>query len=309
MIGKLKRVPLRKVWEHEAKDFTSWMQDNIDILNDILDLSLTSAEKEQSAGSFSVDLVAEDESGTVIVIENQLEKSDHDHLGKLITYLTSLEAKAAIWIVADARPEHVGAITWLNESSSADFYLIKVEAVKIANSSPAPLFTLIVGPSEEGRAVGATKKNLAERFKIRLKFWTNLITFSKTKTKLHSKITPGSYSWLGQSAGKRGLNYNYGVRQHESSVELYIDRGDETELENNKIFDTLYAKRAEIQKSFGSILVWKRLDNRRACRIIHEVKDGGWKDEEKWPKLHEKMVDKMVKFDIAFRDHVKKLKI
>ena len=93
---------------------------------------------------------------------NQLERSNHDHLGKLITYLTAIGAKVAIWIVADPRPEHVSAISWLNESSSASFYLLKVEAIKIGDSEPAPLLTLIVGPSEEARELGETKKGISE---------------------------------------------------------------------------------------------------------------------------------------------------
>src|SRR6202044_1144663 len=97
-IGKLERVPLRQVWEHEAYDFTQWLQDNIDVLNTALDLNLVNVDREQASGAFSIDLVAEDEGGGTVIIENQLEKSNHDHLGKLITYLTGMSAKAAIWI-------------------------------------------------------------------------------------------------------------------------------------------------------------------------------------------------------------------
>ena len=170
MIGKVDRVKLREVWKHEAKDFTKWLEENIDVLNDITNLNLVSPEREKSAGKFSVDLVAEDSDGATVVIENQLEKSDHDHLGKLITYLTSIEAKVAIWIVSDPRPEHIRAISWLNESSSAAFYLIKVEAIQIGKSEPAPLFTLIVGPSEESKDIGQTKKEISERHKLRHKW-------------------------------------------------------------------------------------------------------------------------------------------
>ena len=145
MIGKLQRVPLRDVWHHEAHDFTHWLQENIEVLNEVLDLNLGSVEREQAAGAFTVDLVAEDENGNTVVIENQLERSDHDHLGKLMTYLAALDGKAAIWIVADHRPEHMGAVQWLNESSPADFFLLKVEAVRIDDSPPAPLLTPIVG--------------------------------------------------------------------------------------------------------------------------------------------------------------------
>ena len=153
MIGKIERVNLRDVWKHEAFDLTTWLQDNIEVLNEAIGLNISNPENEQPAGSFKVDILAEDDSGNPVIIENQLEKSDHDHLGKLITYLVALEAKTAIWIVSDPRPEHLSSISWLNESSSANFYLLKLEAIKIDDSPPAPLLTLIVGPSEEVKEV------------------------------------------------------------------------------------------------------------------------------------------------------------
>ena len=158
MIGRIQRVALRKVWKHEALDFTKWLEENVDVLNEATGLQLSGVEREQAVGAFSVDLIAEDEDGRPVVIENQLEKSNHDHLGKLLTYLVGIEARKAIWIVADPRPEHVGVVTWLNESSSADFHLLKLEAIRIGDSEPAALLTQIVGPSEEARKAGATKK-------------------------------------------------------------------------------------------------------------------------------------------------------
>jgi hypothetical protein len=174
-IGKLTRVPLREVWRHEAQDFTQWLENNIDVLNSALDLNLVNVDREQASGDFACDLVAEDGGGGTVIIENQLEKSNHDHLGKLITYLTGLDAKLAIWIVSDPRPEHVAAITWLNESSSAEFYMVKVEAVRIGDSPAAALFTLIVGPSDETKDVGQTKKEIAERHVLRRRWWTTLL--------------------------------------------------------------------------------------------------------------------------------------
>ena len=182
MIGRLARIPLRQVWKREAKDFTPWLKENLEVLNEVLDLNLQSAEREQAAGSFSVDLVAEDDSGRPVIIENQLEKSDHDHLGKVITYLSAYDAQSAIWVVANPRPEHVQAITWLNESSSGSFYLVKVEAVQIGESVPAPLFTLIVGPSEATRQVGETKRDLAEKSSVRRRFWTQLLEKARPRT-------------------------------------------------------------------------------------------------------------------------------
>lgn len=309
MIGKLQRVSLREVWKREAADFTTWLQENVDVLNEVLDLSLSNVEREQSAGAFSVDLVAEDEAGNPVVIENQLEKSNHDHLGKLITYLTAIGAKTAIWIVADPRPEHIGAISWLNESSAASFYLLKVEAVKIGESPPAPLLTLIVGPTTETRQVGETKKELAERYIIRERFWTQLLDRAKAKTKLHAAISPRHNGWIGTGAGKSGLGFNYVVRQHEADVELYIDRGKDTEEENKAIFRALIASQKEIEAAFGEPLEWQLLEGKRACRIRKTIGLGGYRDEEKWPILHDAMIDAMVRLEKALRPHIAKLQI
>jgi hypothetical protein len=297
------------VWKHEAYDFTQWLQDNIDVLNEVLDVTLLPPEREQSAGSFSVDLVAEDEAGNPVIIENQLEKSDHDHLGKLITYLVGVGAKTAVWIVADPRQEHISAMAWLNESSAANFYLFKLEAVKIGESPPAPLLTLIVGPSEESREVGKTKKDIAERHIIRHQFWTDLLERAREKTRLHANITPSQYNWIGTGAGKQGLSFNYAVRQHDAQVELYIDRGPDRDAENKEIFDQLVEHKAAIESTFGGALEWQRLEGKRACRIRKEIKAGGYRDEEKWPEIHQAMIEAMIRLEEALGPHIVKLRI
>lgn len=309
MIGKIQRVPLREVWRHEAYDFTSWIQENLDVLNEALGLDLTSADREQAAGSFSVDLVAENSSGDTVVIENQLERSDHDHLGKLITYLTAYEAKVAIWIVAEPRPEHTRAIAWLNETTSAAFYLIKAEAIRINDSASAPLLTVIVGPSEEARIVGAVKRDLAARHYERHDFWTRFLEFAKSRSKLHAHISPGYETWIGTGAGRMGLAYNYVVNQHESRVELYIDRGRDSDEQNATIFDELSAHRSEIESVFGGELVWQRLEGRRACRIMSPVSIGGYKDDERFEALAEALVDCMQRLERALAPHVRNLSL
>jgi len=309
LVGKIERIPLREIWKHEAYDFTTWLQENIDVLNDVLDLSLSSAEREQPAGRLSVDLVAEDEGGNPVIIENQLEKSNHDHLGKIITYLTAIEAKTAIWIVADPRPEHISAIAWLNESSSANFYLLKLEGIRIGNSEPAPLLTLIVGPSEESREVGDKKKEIAERYVIRQRFWKDLLDRAKEKTKLHSQISPSQYSWIGAGAGKSGLTFNYSITKHDAKAELYIDRGKESEEENKAVYDELFIHKNEIEKEFGEPLIWERLDTKRACRISKKIEIGGYRDEEKWPRIQEAMIDAMIRLEKALKPFIAKLKI
>ncbi len=309
-IGKLERVALREVWKHEAYDFTQWLENNITLLNEALDLTLVSVEREQAAGTFSIDLVAEDEGGATVIIENQLEKSNHDHLGKLITYLTAMSAKAAIWIVSDPRPEHVAAITWLNESASADFYMVKVEAVRIGTSPPAPLFTLIVGPSDDAKEVGVAKREIAERHVLRKRWWTQLVERSAAVNKLHAHITPGEYSWLGTSSGVRGLHLNYTVTQQACVAELYIDRGKASEEENKNLFDQLAAHKQEIEDAFGEPLRWERLDGKRGCRISFLQTMGGYRSpEEMWPTIQDGIVLTMDRLEKALRPFIKRLVI
>jgi len=309
MIGKIERVPLREVWKHEALDFTTWLEANIDILNDVTGLSLSSAEREQAAGAFSVDLLAEDEGSGLVVVENQLEKSNHDHLGKVLTYLTAFDAKAAVWIVSEPRPEHVRAIGWLNEVTPASFHLIKVEAVKIGESLPAPLLTLIVGPSEESKEVGDTKKELAERQVLRKQFWTQLLERAKQQTRLHANISPSRENWLGTGAGRSGLGLNYSVRQHDAAVELYIDTGKDADDQNQAIFDAFDANRDAIEAKFGGPLDWQPLEGRRACRIQLRIPDGGWRDEDRWPEVHAAMIDAMIRLEAALRPHIDALEV
>ncbi len=309
-VGRLARVDLREVWVHEAKDFTQWLQKNIDVLNEALDLNLSNVNREQAGGSFNVDLVAEDTDRGIVIIENQLEKSNHDHLGKLITYLTAVDAQAAIWIVSDPRPEHVAAIAWLNESGSAAFYMVKVEAVCIGDSPAAALFTLIVGPSQETRDAGQAKKKIAESRIILKEWWTTLIERSAKMNRLHAHITPSDYTWISASAGARGLNLNYVVTQDERAAELYIDRGKNSDDENKSIFEKLLAHRADIETAFGEALSWEWQEGRRACRIRHTQTGGGYRSpKEKWPFFQDVIIKDMDRLDKAIRLHLQQLKL
>lgn len=303
-ISKIQRVALREVWRHEAHGLTRWLEENIDVVADVTNLQLSNVEREQAAGSFSVDLVAEDAAGNVVIIENQLGRSDHDHLGKLLTYLVAFEARTAIWIVAEPRPEHVSAVAWLNESSSGSFFLLKIEAIRIADSPAAPLLTLIVGPSEEAREVGKTKQERAQRYTMRHRFWTVLLERAKRRTLLHANISPGEYSWIGASAGRQGVTYNYSVRKHDITAELYVAPA--TEEESKTIFNRLRSDRAEIERQFGSSLEWDEVEGRRACRLKAVVALGGYQDEDKWSEIHEGVIDAMIRLERAVGPYLRK---
>ena len=301
-IGRIQRVRLREVWSHEALDFTTWLKDNSEVIAEATGIQLSDVEREQPVGAFSVDLIAEDQYGCAVVIENQLEKSDHSHLGQLLTYLVGIKARKAVWIVADPRPEHLAVITWLNESSSADFYLLKIEAIRIGNSEPAPLLTQIVGPSEEAREVDQKWK---KRERLRYRFFEGLLEHAKSRTQLHANVSPGKYAWLGAGSGTAGVTFNYRVGQHYARVELYIDTGDGGE--NQRIYKALSGKRHKIEDAFGLRLDWDTKEGRRACRIQKTYTTGGYRDEDAWEAVHKELAEAMVKLESALKPHLKKL--
>ncbi len=310
MIGRIEKVPLREVWKKEAKDFTTGLFEHLDIIGEELDMDLTPDEKEARAGSFLADIVAEDASGQKVIIENQLEKTDHDHLGKILTYVSNLEAKIAVWVSSDPRPEHQAAIEWLNETGSdVQFYLVKIEALRIGDSEPAAYFSTVTGPSEKTNIVSGERKEMAERHKLRLDFWQTLLEKSKEKTNLHANISPSTGHWIGAGSGVRGLTFNYVTTFKAGQVELYIDRGKNSEDESKKIFDKFHSKCSEIEGDFGGELNWERLDNRRACRISKRFEYAGLGDSNKRDKLQNDMIDAMIRLEKALKEHIKKLKL
>ncbi len=310
MIGRMKRVHLREVWKNEAKNFTTWLYDNLEVLAEELNMDLTADEMEKRVGPFSADITAEDASGQKVLIENQLEKTDHVHLGQILTYVLNLDAKIAIWISSDPRPEHVTAIEWLNESSAGvRFYLIKVEAYRIGQSEPAAKFTVVTGPSEKTDIVVGEKKDLAERHKLSFDFWKSLLERSKQKTSLLGNISPGIANWIGTGSGVRGLGFNYAITLKSGQAELYIDRGKDCDEENNQIFDKLFSHKDEIEQEFGDTLRWERLNDRRAARISKRIEFAGLRDKEKWPKLQDEMIDAMIHLEKVLKNHIKALKI
>lgn len=313
-IGKIQRVPLREVWEHEALNFTAWLRDNIDVLNEVLEheelnLYLSYINTEQPAGAFSVDIVAKDNFGYPVVIENQLEQSDHDHLGKLITYLTAKGAKNAIWVVSFPRPEHVAAISWLNDSTKASIHMFKVEAIKIGESAPAPLFTLIIGKpnDKEAESEGPSPRDM-----LLYEFWKGLLERANEKTHLHSNISPLYQSWIGTGAGKSGLSFNYVIFMHAAKVELYIDAGSrEGSREiNKKRFYAIKEAETDIEAEFGEKLEWQPLEDKRACRIMKMLEIGGYRDDKaKWPDIQDAMIDAMIRFEKSLRPRIEVLQI
>lgn len=305
-IARLRRLELRSVWPHETLDFTTWLEKNIDLLNESLPISLQeeTVRREQAAGAFSVDLVVEDSAGNIVIIENQLEKSDHNHLGKVLTYLSSLDAKTAIWIVGEPRPEHISAVSWLNESGLASFYLYKIEVVQIGDSAAAPVLTLIVGPPESANEIASVRQEKSDRDVARRSFYDQLLEAAESETKIFSGRNGTAGPYLGASSGFAGINLVFGITMHGTSAILWIERGVDWTEWNKAVFRYLEEHKSEIEEALGTSAEWQAEETNRSRKIIVRLEEGGWMDEDAWPSTIQDTISLMLRLNSAVQPHL-----
>ena len=272
-IGKLQEVEIRDLWHHEQYDFSAWLvkDDNIALLNEKLGLTLVDINTEAYVGAYRCDIVAVDETtGIKVIIDNQLENSNHDHLGKIITYASGLDAKVIVWIVKEARDEHRSAIEWLNNNTSKDinFFLIELHAYKIGDSDPAPMFQIIEQPndfikeSKNNKSADAMNKRQSER----VEFWTMFNEHIIDRGKPFSVRKATTDHWYDIAIGTSAAHISVTLVNKDSfvGVELYINS-------NKALFDKLYEDREEIEKQLGFKMDWQRLDTAKASRILYRI--------------------------------------
>lgn len=308
-IGKIQKVELREIWKHEATDFTRWLAENIDYLNEVLNLDIAVQTVEGDVGPYRVDIYGEDGSGNKIIIENQLEKTDHSHLGQVLTYLVNLDANVAVWITANPVEEHRQVIEWLNETTPDDmcFYLVKVEAIRIEGQpSVAPLFTLVEGPTQERKKIGAEKKEHAVRHTVRKEFWTQFIEAMNQRSTLCQNVSPSTDAWIGIALGMSGVSLNLVATKNYARAEIYINRGD-TES-NKKVFDFFQQMKAQIEQDFGAPLTWERMEDRVTSRIKYQLNDVDIFNKEAWTKMNDFMIDAALRLHKAFKEPLQKLR-
>jgi len=183
--------------------------------------------------------------------------------------------------------------------------LVRLEAFRIGDSPPAPLLGVIAGPNPETKQIGDQKKELAERHRLRLEFWTGLLERAKKRTSLHASISPSTQNYISAGAGKYGLSFWYAIRLKDSGVGLFIDQGDATT--NKRIFDQLHTYKEGVETSFGGSLEWVESDQRRSYCVGHRLDKGSLQDTDRWPEIQDAMVDAMIRLDNALRPHVKSL--
>lgn len=305
-LGKLKKIDLREAWKHEANDFTKWLsqEENLRLLGDEIGYEIVLIQTEAAVGDFSVDILAEEENTKrKIIIENQLEITNHDHLGKLITYASGYEAGVVIWVVSDVREEHRQAIDWLNEHTdeSIEFYLVKIELWQIAESPYAPKFEIISKPNDWARTVkdSAGQGELTETKLDQLEFWNQFKSYGiQNKTKFHLRKTYPQH-WTDISIGSKDAHISLTINSKEDlfATELYIP-------DNKELYAQLLSHKDEIEKELGEKAEWMELPGKKASRI-KTLKTGSFNDKKSWENYFEWFLREAEKFQSVFPKYLK----
>ena len=298
--GTLRRVDLRQLWPGEARDFTPWLAQNLAGLGDALGLDLELRLQEAPVGPFSLDLLAHDLGrDRPVIIENQLEQTNHDHLGKLLTYAAGHDAAVAVWIASEFREEHRQALDWLNQrtDTNTEFFAVVIEALQIDESRPAPSFRLVAFPNDWRKTnVIRDGGQLSEQEAAYQTFFQKLIDRLRTEYAFTQARKAQPHGWYSFSSGLRGITYGF-VFGGSGTVraETYIYR--ENKVWNKWLFDSLYEQREVIETELEESLDWERLDHRNASRV--SVKRPGRIDDP--PEILEEIQDWAIDMLLRFK--------
>lgn len=302
-IGRLIEVDVRELWKHEQYDFSKWLSKelNIEYLNDILGLTLINIDTEVYVGPYRCDIVAEDETTEAkVIIENQLEATNHDHLGKIITYASGLDAKVVVWIVKEAKEEHRAAVEWLNNNTNnnVNFFLIEIHAYTIGDSDPAPKFEVVEKPNDfvkrSKSKVGSDELNKSQS--ERLVFWEefNQVVASRGKPFNIRKATTDHWYDVAVGSSEAHIAIDLVNKDGIIVVELYINN-------NKDLFDSLYTNKEEIESKLGLKLVWDRLEGKKASRIKYYIEGLDFDNHNNYDDLMNKIVDTAVSMRDVFK--------
>lgn len=265
-LGRIERLDPREVWRHEAGDLTPWLLENLDVLAEALGIEIIPTQREVRVGDFKLDILGEDPAGNPIIIENQLEATDHSHLGQLIVYASGLEAAVVVWLTPRFRDEHRRALDWLNERTdeNVNFFGVELDLVRIGTSPPAPSFRLLAQPNDWQKAV-KSQTGVSDKARARHAFFVE--TFDAIAALMPTFRPPkvGHDNWVSMASGPFGyyaISFAAGDRLR---AEVYLDTGQQSSTK--ALFDALHQDKATIEEAMQQELSWERLDDKRASRI------------------------------------------
>lgn len=314
-LGRLEHVDLRDIWTTEATEFTPWLArpENLAILGEALGIDLELEAQERSVGPFRADILCKD-IGTEhwVLIENQLERTDHGHLGQLLTYASGLEAVTIVWIAARFTEEHRSTLDWLNKITDARFrfFGLEVELWRIGNSPAAPKFNIVSKPNDWSHSVAQAARaiddeQLSETRLAQRAYWAALNpVLDAAGGPVAGNKKPQPQSWMGYSIGRVGFHLGAVMIRPKNQVraELYIS-GDQAKA----FFGLLKQQKDDIERELGFLLEWEELPSRRDCRISSYLNDADPEKEADWPRQHDWLAKRLNAMHRVFAHRVRAL--
>ena len=310
-LGRLERVDLRTAWESEAQDFTPWLaqDENISILGETLGFELEVEAQEKDVGPFRADILCRDASSTdhdaLVLIENQLERTDHTHLGQLLTYAAGLHTVTIIWIAQRFTDEHRAALDWLNDITDErfQFFGLEVELWKIGQSLAAPKFNVVSKPNEWARSAGEGARRVAsgEVSPLRLQYrayWTAFSDYLAARGSPLAMRKPLAESWASFSIGRSHSHIEAVVSKQKNRLRVCLTlKGPDAKPH----FHLLRESAASVEDAIGSTIDWWELPDRQASVISIDREVNDLLDEDDWPRQHAWLADMLERFHQVFR--------
>jgi len=308
-LGRLEKVDLRTYWQREDTDFTPWLgeDENIALLGDTIEMDLEVQEQEASVGPFRADILCRNTAdNSFVLIENQLERTDHTHLGQLLTYAAGLDAVTLVWVVERFTEEHRAALDWLNRITDEGFHFfgIEVELWRIGESVAAPKFSLIAKPNDWSKTVreaATAPAQITELGRVKMEFWAVFGAFLAKKYSSFRSPKAKDYSWQSWGLGRTHFQLCAAVNARDKRNDVYLNlSGPDAEAH----YQLLMAEREEIEKSLGFPLEWEKGAKERKLIIR---RPGDTTDRSNWPEQHQWLHDTMLAFQRVFKPLIRDL--
>ena len=310
VFGRLERVDLREAWVNEANDFTPWLAgpENLSLLGDAIGIELELESQEAGVGPFRADILCKDTvNGHYVLVENQLERTDHVHLGQLITYAAGLQAVTIVWIAQRFTDEHRAALDWLNGITDEDvnFFGLEVELWRIGDSAIAPKFNLVSKPNEWTRQVAVAKRReLTEVQDLQVEYWGRLNDLLVERGVGLSPRKPLPQSWASFSIGRSGARLDAACSSFDNVITVSLTLDDR---HAKAYFAILEADKGRIEQEIGSQLEWHLKPETKVSYIRLTLRDEDYRDRNRWPTQHAWLATWLDRFERVLRERVRDL--
>ena len=314
-LDRLKKISLKEIWDNEAQDFTPWLAEekNLELLSETIRTPLELEAQEKDVGPFRADILCKNtEDGSWVLIENQIDKTDHKHLGQLLTYASGLQAVTIVWISAKFTEEHRAALDWLNKITDDDFrfFGLEIELWTIGDSPAAPKFNIVSKPNNWSKTISQAAKNISEGIEsetkaMQYRYWQGLIDYLENNGSKLRTQDPRPRHWQTFAVGRSHFYIDATVNTRDSRLGIGLKIADKNHAKN--FYNLLVLDKEEIEAEIQEKLEWRELPDNTKSEIILFKNNVNLSDDKDWNAQYGWFKTNIEKFDKVFRKRIKKL--